>query len=202
MAIGGIFGAGLALGFILLATKMHVTMKGFSWADALGSWLGVSFFGIGIILFAISFNRRELADNLEFGERKLPATDEEVRSTRLQAATMALAGAMLLLLTVSTGLVGQSKMSSGLVFGAIAVLFGLQTWANVVLWRNSDEFLKGQILLSGALTFAIGQGALFLWAAAEHLRLARPASSWDVIVLLLTLYLLLGSWFGLRARMG
>jgi hypothetical protein len=54
------------------------------------------------------------------------------------------------------------------------------------------------ILTTGALTFAFGQGALFLWAAAEHLGLVPVVSAWDLAMAMMTLYLGVGTYLQLR----
>jgi hypothetical protein len=196
MAVGAVLGAGVGFGFMTMATKMHVSPKGMGWADFLAFWLGVTFLGVGVAIHAISFNRRELAANLEC-EAELPATNEEVGTFRLQAATLMLAGVMFLLPILGMGTLGRSPR---MLFAVIVALFGLQSWANVLLWRRSDEFLRGQMLLTGGITFAIGQGALFLWAVAERLHLVRAASSWETITVLMTLYLSTSAYLSLRLR--
>ena len=133
-------------------------------------------------------------------QAKLPATDEEIRFYRLQAVTLILAGVMLLLPVLAMGSLASTTGAPALIFAAIAVLFVVQTAANVQLWRTSDEFLQRQMLLTAAVTFAIGQGLLFLWAAAEHLHLARPITSWDTIVMLMAIYVLAGAYLAIRAR--
>lgn len=200
MFVGALVGAGIGYGFMTLAEHMHVSTKSMTWADWGALWLGITFFGIGLAIYVISFNRREVARNLEGMQAKLPATDEEIKFYRLQAVTLFLAGVMLLLPVLALGSLESEAGAPALIFGAIAVLFLVQTAANVQLWRTSDEFLRRQMLLAGGITFAIGQGLLFLWAAAEHLHLTRAISSWDTIVLLMTLYMLTGAYLGIRSR--
>jgi hypothetical protein len=201
MLIGAVVGAGIAFGFIKLALSMHVNVKGIGWADALALWLGISFLGAGLGFFGMSFSRREVAESLEGYSAKLPATDEEIRTFRLQAAVTMLAGAMLLSVYLVQGtLHGVSTSAGWWAFAGLVVLFGLQTAANVALWRICDEFLRRQILITGALTFAIVQGALFLWAAAERLHLVRAASSWDTITLVLLVYMVVASCMAIRNR--
>jgi len=197
MAVGAGFGAG----FITLLVHLHVSIKALTWSDLGALWLGITFLGVGLAIYLVSFHRLAVARNLEGMEAKLPATDEEVKAVRLQAVTLVLAGVMLLLPVLAMGSLGKAEGAPPLVFAGIAVLFLLQTAANVQLWLTSDEFLRRQMLLAGGITFAIGQGLLFLWAAAEHLHLVHALSSWDTIVLLMGLYLLTGSYLGIRSRM-
>jgi hypothetical protein len=197
---GAASGALLGGGCVELIKQLKVPVRSLAWPDTLALTLGVVLVCLGIATFLISFNRRELARNLEGREAKLPATRSEVRSVRLQASTLLLAGVMLLLPLAAMGTLARIPGGRAAVLGAILVLFALQTAVNIVLWRGSDEFLRGQILATGTLAFAIGQGALFLWAAAEHLRLAPPLTSWEAINLLLALYLLTGTAVQIRAR--
>jgi hypothetical protein len=98
------------------------------------------------------------------------------------------------------GSVMKTPQLAGWVFGLIVVLFVWQSVVNVMAWRRSDEFQRAQLTLVCAVTFWIGQGALFLWAAAERLRLAPALSSWEIILLLMTLYVLASGWMGIRSR--
>lgn len=200
MILGAIVGAAFGFGFMTLAKHMHVPIKQVTWADLLGFWLGITFFGVGLILYAISFNRKELAKNIEGESAELPATEGEVKAYRLQALTLILAGAMILLVLLGMGSLGSTRTGAIAFFATIAGLFVVQTWANVVVWRQSDEFLRSQMLIACGITFAVFQGALFLWAAAEKLHLARPLSSWDSITALLTIYLATSSWLSLKNR--
>ena len=99
---------------------------------------------------------------------------------------------------LAEGTLSEARTGQWLVFAGIALLFVMQTIVNVPVWRACDGYLRGQMLLAGAITFAIGQGALFLSAAAEHLRLVRSISSWEIITLLLTLYLFTGTFIAAR----
>jgi hypothetical protein len=92
-AIGG------SVGYLcvkLLITQFHLSAKSITSADAVALWLGIAFLGAGAMLAFVSTNRTMLARSMEGEGVELPATDEEVRISRLQAAVLALAGVMLL----------------------------------------------------------------------------------------------------------
>jgi hypothetical protein len=197
MILGAVCGGGL----MLFVERMHVAVKHMAWADSLALWIAICFLGGGVMLYFVTFNRRKLAENLEGQGARLPATDAEVRSYRLQCLTLMLAGVMLMLPVLAMSPAWSAPASARLVFTLIVVLFVLQTAANVLLWRASDEFLRAQMMACAAITFAVGQGALFLWAAAEHMHLARPISSWDTITLLMTLYVATGLCVSIRSRL-
>ena len=79
-----------------------------------------------------------------------------------------------------------------------SLLFAVQTVYNFRLWRVSDEFLRGAMTTTAAVTFAVGQGALFLWAAAEHMSLVKPVSTWDVLLNMMLLYMVVGALVSVR----
>jgi hypothetical protein len=204
MLIGAVLGGAVGYGAIGIALKLRVSPDSFTWFDCIALWLGIVFISSGIAAFFVSTSRKRLACTLEGEEAELPATNEEVFTFRLQAVVLALAGVMMLIPTFVAGSVGSRPGSNSAIplmaFAAVVVLFATQTAANFRIWRTSDEFARGLLLQVAALTFALGQGALFLYAAAERLHLAPAISSWDVITLLLSLYLAVNAGISLRHR--
>lgn len=184
--VGGIFGYGL----MKLLIALHLQPKVISWSEILGLAIGAGFLVYGGIVFYLSFRRRMVARALEGDEAVLPATDMEVRVLRLQSFVLGLSGLLLMAPVVGNAEIRSLSVAGGMVFLGIVLLFGLQTWLNVRLWKSCDEFLRRQILVSAAITFAVGQGVLFLWAAGEMLHLAPAASAWDILTLAMALYLL------------
>jgi hypothetical protein len=126
----------------------------------------------------------------------MPATDAEVRTALLQAAVLFLAGLLMLAPVAAQGY----PDAAGWVFAAIFVLFLVQTGLNVQVWRGSDEVVRGMILATCAITFAISQGLLFLWAAAERLHLVAVRSNWDVYSLLMACYIVVSTGVSMRYR--
>lgn len=202
MAIGAVLGAAIGYAFVKALTLLQVSFQQLTWSDGLAGWLGVTYFGIGVVLFALSYNRHELARNLEGEQARLPATDEEVRLYRLQSLTLVLAGALILIPLLAMGSLGNTTQRAAGIFTAMVALWLLQTWINISVWRNADEFARLLLLKTAAIAFAVCQGALFLWAAAEHLHLARALSSWDNMMLLMTVYLLCSAILAIRHRPG
>ena len=111
----------------------------------------------------------------------------------LQIATLLLAGVMLLL-----PMIAPSTWAPGVAFGLVIVLFGLQTWANLRLWRIGDELLRRVIVETGAASFWGLQGALFLYAAAERLHLVPTVTAWGLIGVLMTAYVIASSVVSVR----
>jgi hypothetical protein len=202
MAIGAVVGAATGFGFIEAITHLNVSVKQLTWSDGLAYWLGVTYFAIGIALFATTYNRRELARNLEGEQAKLPATDEEVRMYRLQSLTLILAGALILIPLLAMGSLGSTTQRAGIVFSGVVLLWIAQTAINMIVWRTADEFARLLILKTAAIAFGVCQGALFLWAAAEHLHLARGLTSWDSMMVLMTVYLFTSATLAVKNRPG
>ncbi len=202
MGVGAVFGVVLGYGFVQALSHLHVQLKQLTWADGLGYWLGVTYFGVGVALYAITYNRKELARNLEGEQATLPASDEEVRIFRLQSLTLVLAGALILIPLLAMGSLGNTAQRAATIFIGMLALWLLQTWINVRVWRNADEFARLILMKTAAIAFAVCQGGLFLWAAAEHLHLARPLSSWDNMMLLMTVYLGTSAVLGIKNRPG
>lgn len=107
----------------------------------------------------------------------------------LQITVTALAGVMLLLPIFGPGLL-PGGIDPLVIYGAIVVLFAVQTVANLMLMRRADELLRNVTLEAGALAFWVLQGALFLYAAAERLGLVATLSNWGLVAILMTAYLM------------
>jgi hypothetical protein len=197
---GGIAGALIGYSMVELLVRLHVPFKSLSWSDLLATVVAVAFFGMGAVMLVLSTSRKRVAESLGDCDASFPATNDEVRNFRLQAVTLGLAGIMLLLPILSLGRLKEIPGGTAAIFAGIVVLFILQTIANIRVWQTSDEFYRGLIMQVGAITFAVGQAALFLWAAAEYLHLVRAISSWQIINLLFAFYLLVSSAFAIRYR--
>jgi hypothetical protein len=111
---------------------------------------------------------------------------------------MALAGILLAAPLLGIRLFGGNLSDSRLFLAGIVLLFAAQTYCNFRLWRVSDEFVRSSMMLAAAWTFAIGQGGLFLWSAAERMSLVRQSSAWNLTVAMMLLYLLVGSVVSVR----
>jgi hypothetical protein len=200
LLLGALLGASIGFLLMRLALRLHVDSKLLTWSDFLAIWLGITFVGVGMVVGFVSTSRKRLAQRLEGEDARMPATPEEVRMFRIQAAVLVLAGVLMLLPVLAMGPMKAHPSAASGTFVLILGLFGVQTWFNLRLWRTSDEFVRGNMQVVAAVTFAIGQGVLFLWAAAEHLHLAPAISSWDIVTLLMVLYLGAGTFISLRNR--
>jgi hypothetical protein len=188
-------GIGAALGRYL----KHVHAVSHVNVSDLGALTLTAFYiGLAILVLWLAGNRMRLARVLEGKAAEVPANDEEVRSFRYQAIVMALAGILLAAPLLGIRLFGGNLSDSRLFLAGIVLLFAAQTYCNFRLWRVSDEFVRSSMMLAAAWTFAIGQGGLFLWSAAERMSLVRQSSAWNLTVAMMLLYLLVGSVVSVR----
>jgi hypothetical protein len=167
-------------------------------ADVTALSLAAFYIGSAVLFLWIAGNRMRLARILEGKAAETPASDDEVRSFVYQAVVVALAGVLLAMPVFGAHLFADNLKQRELYFAGIALLFTLQTIYNFRLWRVSDEFLRGAMTTTAALTFAVGQGALFLWAAAEHMSLVKPVSTWDLLLSMMLLYMLASALVSVR----
>jgi hypothetical protein len=195
---GAIAGAAVGYGVTSGLRALHITRNDVGWTDILALWIGVFFLGYSLFFAYLSTNRRQLALILEGEQATVPATNDELLATRLQTVVLALAGLLLLAPIFVQKLLPRHAALGAETFAVIVLLFAVQTWANVRLWQTSDEFSRRLIAGGAAVSFAVVQGALFLWAAAEHLHLVRPMPAWNLYTLLMLLYLLASAAFTLR----
>ncbi len=190
---------GTGLGFAIgkLIKHAHPAAQANS-ADVTALSLAAFYIGSAVLFLWIASSRMRLARILEGPAAETPASDDEVRSFVYQAIVMALAGVLLAIPIFGASLFAASLRHRKLCFVGIALLFAAQTLYNVRLWRVSDEFIRGAMAATAAWTFAVGQGGLFLWAAAEHMRLVKPVSSWDLLLNMMLLYMIVGALVSVR----
>jgi hypothetical protein len=167
-------------------------------ADITALLLTAFYIVVTAVLLWIASDRMRLARVLEGKAADTPASDDEVRSFLYQAAVMALAGVLLALPVFGTRIFAAHTQGGKVYYLGIVLLFAVQTFYNFRLWKISDEFVRNTMAATAGLSFAIGQGGLFLWAAAEHLSLVKPVSSWDLTINMMLLYLIVGSAVSVR----
>lgn len=152
------------------------------WSDAMAALTGVALMIGAAAVILISFDPRRLAQMYGMEE---PASAEEGRQARLQAAVMGFSG-FILLLPMVFAVIG---LAPAIALGLIVLLFAAHTALNLKVWGSVDELLRRATLEAATATFFLGQGLLFLWAAGERLGLLAPITAWDVYAVLMTLYL-------------
>jgi hypothetical protein len=196
-------GAGLAIGFatgtaLRLATPRH-GMSAWPWEDKSAMVLGLSLLAGGLGLLVASLFRRSAALVADpHGSTGGRLRRGEALYQRLTAATVAMAGAMMLAPLVARWAPGigpelRTATMAGLVGGLV-----LQSIVNLIIWRRSDELFRRLIVESTALAFWGLQGLLFLWAAGEQLGLLPAVTAWQAFVILFAGYLLASAAVSVR----
>lgn len=139
------------------------------WSDSLALAMAVALFTIGI-LSAITLVMR-------------PSTIPR-RCGVLQVVVFLLAGGLFL-----APMYAPAFASPDAVFVGIVIVLGVQSLANLMLWRAADEMLRQVMAETSAIAFWALQTALFLYAAAERLGLVQTISGWGLIGILMAVYL-------------
>ena len=188
--MGGLSGYGSA--WLVIEYVGLPSPDGVRWSDAVAMIVALMLAAGGLSVLAASRNGRALAAATSADG---PAAPAEVRDMRLQGAVLVLSG---LLLAAPMAAVLAGNPAPVLTLAAIAVVFALHTAMNLSLWRRGDEMIRRVILESGALAFWIGQAALFGWAVAERLGVAPTLTAWDILVVVMGLYLVCSATVGLR----
>ncbi len=169
VAVIGLALLGGAAGYLAVAlTDLESAANG--WADSLAVAMAYALFTIAI-LSAVTLAMRPVAIPKGCG--------------LLQIVVFALSGLMFL-----APMYPPAFVTPGTVFGAIVVVFALQTVANVLLWRRADEMLRRVMAETSAMAFWALQTALFLYAAAERLGLVESITAWGMTGILMAVYLI------------
>ena len=188
LAIGFAFGAvGYLVGQFI---AVHVAPDGPSlselgirWSDALAALVAASLLVAAIFVLVISYNPKKLGDLYKL---EGPASADEAAQARAQSLVIAFSG-VLLLLPLIFSLTGVPAVAGAV---AIVLLLVVHTVMNVKVYRQADELMRRTVIESSAISFFLGQGLLFLWAAAERLGVVPPITAWDIYAVLMALYLL------------
>jgi len=157
-------------------------LRDLRWSDLLALAVSVAFLVGGALMLFAAASPARLARALKV--ELCSARDQA--DMRRQAAVMLLAGVMMAI-PVASARFGDPNPWASWMF--ILGLFVLQTALNLLIWRRGDELTRRTITETGAAAFWLGQGALFLYAAAERLQLTAPLTAFDLVVMLMSLFL-------------
>ncbi len=169
LAVIGLSLVGGAAGYVAAGLTDLESAAG-GWADSLAVAMAYALFTIAI-LSAVTLAVRPAAIPKGCGI--------------LQVVVFALAGLMFL-----APMYPPAFVTPGAVFAGVAVVFAVQTVANLMLWRRADEMLRRVMSETSAMAFWALQTALFLYAAAERLGLVETISAWGMTGILMAVYLM------------
>ncbi len=162
------------------------------WSDVLALLLAAMMIATGLITLLTSLSRRALGRQINPEEAR-PATSAQAVFYAQNGLVLLLAGVMMgvpvlvpILFAPLSPIVASAAMA-----GLIALLL-VQTAGNIAIWVRSDEFMRRAMGESAAVSFAILQGLLFLWAAGEKLGLLPQLTLWDATSVMMAAYLVIG----------
>lgn len=179
-----------------------LSLDSLGWSDVLSGFIALMLTATGLLVLVAGFSRKVSGRLLDPVSQR-DATPAQASYYRQQGLVSLLAGLMLLapILVVTVEASPPFELSSAVMAGIVA-LFLLQTLTNLTLWFRSDELVRRVIADTGAVTFWILQGALFLWAAGEKLGLLPQLALWDAVSLMMAAYLLIATLVSSRRGFG
>jgi len=199
---GGVvgFSSGLLIG--KLEKGGALSLQALGWSDILSGLIALMLIATGLMVLIVSFSRKASGRVLDPASQR-DATAAQASYYRQQGVVSLLAGLMLAapVLVLSVDDPPPFELAAAVMTGIVA-LFLVQTVANLTLWFRSDELVRRVISETGAATFWLLQGALFLWAAGEKLNLLPALSLWDAVSLMMASYLLLSAIVAHRRGLG
>ena len=185
-----LLGVGVAFGILgygvgwLLASRYPSAdqLPDFRWADLAAGGIAVVLIVASASTLIATLSPARLGRMLKL---EGPAGAREIADARLQAFVFGLSG-VIMAVPMAIAALGVQPLI-GLV--AVAVMLAIHTLLNLKVWRGGDELVRRVVTDSASVTFWLGQGLLFLWAAAERLGAAPVLTAWDAYVVLMGLYL-------------
>lgn len=190
---GGVvgFSAGMLIGKLEKGGALSLETLG--WSDILSGIIALMLIATGLMVLFVSFSRKASGRLLDPLSQR-DATRAQASYYRQQGLVALLAGLMLSapVLLLAADDPPPFELAAAVMTGIVA-LFLLQTLVNLTLWFRSDELVRRVISETGAVTFWILQGALFLWAAGEKLSLLPALSLWDAVSLMMASYMLIAT---------
>lgn len=189
LAVGAVAGIVGSLAADRAAEAGLYDPEALSWSYGLALTLGLIMGVSGVFAVVVSFSARATARALDPDGSTAPRPGQKT-FYRQQGFVLVLAGLMMAAPVVANQL--YDPVPRGL---AIALMAGLvaasliQTLLNLSVWNRADEMMRRMIAETGSLCFWLLQGLFFLWAAAEVLGLAPALSSWDLMTILMAVYL-------------
>jgi len=194
-------GVGFVAGCALGAGGAHLILQHgerLSPADIVGLFVALILAGSGLFTLVIGVNAatyRRLGSGVEPGE----APDAGLlRFARQTGIVSLLAGCLFAAPPIAAMLaIGADGML--LIYIAIVALIAVESWVNFRIWRDGDELVRAVVTQSAAICFWVLQGLFFLWAAAERMALVEPVGSWNLLVVLMSTYLIVATAVSIRS---
>jgi hypothetical protein len=198
MFIGALVGAGFC-GLAATTGGLH-WMKGLPGEDFAAALLALMLFLLAIFAFVVSSSQaayRLIAENYREGD---PLDADVLRTTRISAVILVLAGVLMLAPPLAVRL-GASPDMSVAVAAAMGLLVLIQSWLNLRVVRRSDELSRAGHAEASVISFWVLQLGLYLWAMLAKLDLVAQVSLWTLMIVAMAIYLVISIGVAMRRGM-
>lgn len=186
--LGYLFGRYL----VALEKAGALSVADLGWSDVLALLLAAMMVAVGLVTILVSLSRRALGRQIN-PEDARPATPSQVVFYAQNGLVLLLAGVMMAIPVLAPVLFSPlSPMIASAAMAGLIALFLVQTAGNIAIWARSDELMRHAMAEIAAISFAILQGLLFLWAAGEKLQLLPSLTLWDAASVMMAAYLVIG----------
>lgn len=167
----------------LFARFMKTHAEALAWADVVALIVALVALGSGLIVLGASTSRKTCARMMKLDDLPGPL---EMLTFRLQGLVLVLAG----LLMAAPVVPDFAPVSPEALYLGVLVVFALQTVGNLFIWFKGDELIRRVVVETGAASFWVLQGGLFLYAAAERLGLVEALTAWQATAVMMCVYVL------------
>jgi hypothetical protein len=197
MVVGGVIGFSsmLALDRLFDLGRLFDVMSG---AAIIALVMAVIFGMIGLIVLAMSSNRTIFMLNQSNRNAEASEFDDMKPVLFWSAVCIILYAAILAILALANPVDHGPQLTS---FWSIVALMVGQTAISWHLWNRYDELYRDVTKESCAVTFAVVEFGLFIWAAAAICGLGVVFDPLAVIVAMTGVYWTVGIWFTVRRGM-
>lgn len=178
---GGV--AGYGFGWLAANVLPDNFADGLRWSDGAALIIATALVFAGGVMMLMARNGRTLAAAFK---SDAPASSREVLDSRIQGAVVIGSGALLATPPIAAAF---DAPNPEWIFLALMAATAVHSLINFQIWRRGDELIRRIVVETGAICFWIVQIAIFAWAAAERLGLETGVTPWDVLTLLMAIYL-------------
>lgn len=161
--------------------------------------LGMIMLLMGAICVAISASRRAVADNIGVDLAIDGDVEPERRMLRMNGLVLLVASAAMIIPGLGREPLG---LGGGVAFAIVLALLVIETVLNYRILKSADELIRRATEEACVATFWIFQLLIFVWAVADHFELVPGFAPMDIVVVLITIYLLASVVIALRRGIG
>jgi len=179
---------GLALCSIGAATgvlQWMATLPGEDLASVAVALMMIFLAGFAALVSSSQGTYKLIAENYREGD---PIDSNTLPTMRVSGIILLMSGVLLLVPPIAVGF-GLGESASMAVAGAMLLLVAVQTWLNMRVLRTSDELTRAAYTESCVISFWVTQLGLYAWALLAKLGLVATVSLWSLMIIAMGLYL-------------